>query len=487
MNLKKILYPASALLAALAACLLAYFEWSKASHLSFTHDESYSYLHYVHMNVFDILSMKHAFTNNHILNSVLMKYSEILFGTSESTLRLPNILAFDIYLLYCFRSVNVYCKNLLLPFFLVLLMNPYLLDFFSLARGYGLSIGFMCLSLFHLWRFLSTGVSKQLTWFNAGALLAVLSNLTLLNYYVAALATMNIILWAQNRKNAQSVNFFRVNRINFIFIIVFVAFLYEPIRRLAKKNMLDFGGKDGFVSDTISTVINDLAYGQALPETLLIILEYAISLLLLGIFIISVLKLRQKNISFFKNYPHMVSVNLITLIIAASCIAQHYLLGNDFYIHRFALFLYPLFAFNLLFFLAYLYNEKTKTAIVTVSLSLSAVLILNCIPKLNLAYCSDWRYDADTRMVMQFLKQEHEKNPGKKISLGISWLFEPTTNFYRYAWNMDYVYPTNRSGPAGHYNYFYIEQSADSAQVRNYKTLFTTPVSNAILKAADHR
>jgi hypothetical protein len=438
------------------------------------------------MNVFDILAMKNPFTNNHILNSVMMKYSEALFGASEFTLRLPNLLAFLIYLSYCFRSLNIYCKNLVLPFFLVLIMNPYLLDFFSLARGYGLSIAFMCMSLFHLWRFLSTNAPGQLIWFNAAALPAVLSNLTLLNYYVAALITINIISWIQNKDAGQRTNFFQLNRINFLFLILFVVFLYEPVRRLAKKNMLDFGGKNGFVSDTITTVINDLAYEQALPEALLIALKIMVTSLLLIIFVITILKLGKKDLPFFKKYPHLVSVNLITLIIAVSCTIQHYLLGNDFYINRFALFLYPLLAFNVLFFLFYLYNEKTKFYIGGISLVLSSALVFNCIPKLNLSYSRDWRYDADSKLVMQFLEQEHEKNKDKKIPLGISWLFEPATNFYRYIWNMDYVYPTNRSGPSGNYEYYYyIEWESDPAELRNKKVLFRTPVSNAVLKTAE--
>jgi hypothetical protein len=50
---------------------------------------------------------------------------------------------------------------------------------------------------------------------------------------------------------------------------------------------------------------------------------------------------------------------------------------------------------------------------------------------------------------------------------------------------MDYVYPTNRSGPLGNYNYYYIEQRADLPELKDKKVLFRTPVSNAVLKAAD--
>ncbi len=77
----------------------------KASLTSFTHDESYTYLHYVHQPVKDIITYKDPFTNNHILNTLLMKVSEKAFGNSEIVLRLPNILSLVIYL----RNKSKFC------------------------------------------------------------------------------------------------------------------------------------------------------------------------------------------------------------------------------------------------------------------------------------------------------------------------------------------------------------------------------------------
>jgi hypothetical protein len=40
---------------------------AKAYHTSFTHDESFSYLHYIPESFMDILAFKDSYTNNHIL------------------------------------------------------------------------------------------------------------------------------------------------------------------------------------------------------------------------------------------------------------------------------------------------------------------------------------------------------------------------------------------------------------------------------------
>jgi len=87
-------------LSIITGCGLLVYIIYKAWFLSFTHDESYTYLHYVHQNFMDIISYKTPYTNNHILNTVLIKYCESLFGKSELIFRLPNIAAFIIYSIY---------------------------------------------------------------------------------------------------------------------------------------------------------------------------------------------------------------------------------------------------------------------------------------------------------------------------------------------------------------------------------------------------
>ena len=94
--------------------------------------------------------------NNHILNTLLVKYSIALFGAHSWSVRLPNLLSF---LLFAWAVYRIACllnpRSFWLPVTAVLFFaNPYLLDFFGLSRGYGLSvalemtaISFRCLNL----------------------------------------------------------------------------------------------------------------------------------------------------------------------------------------------------------------------------------------------------------------------------------------------------------------------------------------------------
>lgn len=194
----------------------------KASHTSFTHDESYTYTHYVHQGFMDIVSYKTPYTNNHILNTVLMKYCELLFGSSELSLRLPNILAFILYSIFIILLLYKYIPKLMFPFYLLMVLNPHLLDFFALARGYGLSFAFLLMSLYYLSLYFTSKQNKHLILFNVGAFLSVMSNFSLLNYYVAALIVYNIVSYIVLKIDSTSNNyhFYKQNKINIVSVIL---------------------------------------------------------------------------------------------------------------------------------------------------------------------------------------------------------------------------------------------------------------------------
>jgi hypothetical protein len=167
----------------------------RAINLSFTHDESLS---------FQIIMGDKDFAgtaNNHLLNSLLMKISSTVFGTSELALRLPNLLAFILYGSFCFRILDKY-KNTILIFtgLAVLLLNPFLIEFFSLARGYGLALGFAMGSLYYLIKLEEDQTSRSFLFtmsFALGlSLLAALSNYSFLNLNIALLFIFSADLYS---------------------------------------------------------------------------------------------------------------------------------------------------------------------------------------------------------------------------------------------------------------------------------------------------
>ncbi|MEO8099498.1 MAG: hypothetical protein ABI811_17505 [Acidobacteriota bacterium] len=88
-------------------------------------------------------------SNNHVLNTALMRLTTRVFGVSEWSVRLPALLGAAIYIGACLRLCRRF--NCGLPFTWALLVcliyNPFIMDFLVAARGYGLALGFLMAGL----------------------------------------------------------------------------------------------------------------------------------------------------------------------------------------------------------------------------------------------------------------------------------------------------------------------------------------------------
>ena len=119
----------------------------RAATYSFTHDESLS---------FAIFSWRPAVgdtTNHHLLNTWAIQCCSMLFGNSEFALRLHTLVAHGIYLAAGLALLKRLRHPVLqLSGFVLLNLNPFLLDFFFVARGYGMSLAFEMTAIFMLVR-----------------------------------------------------------------------------------------------------------------------------------------------------------------------------------------------------------------------------------------------------------------------------------------------------------------------------------------------
>lgn len=105
--------------------------------LSFTIDESMSYYFVTGYWVDEMHS------NNHFLNTKLMKLMVALLGEKEWMLRLPNVLSFGLYIYAVSRLISDAANKWMTLFgSVVLLFIPFMLEMFGVARGYGLSAAF---------------------------------------------------------------------------------------------------------------------------------------------------------------------------------------------------------------------------------------------------------------------------------------------------------------------------------------------------------
>ncbi|MCA1671647.1 MAG: hypothetical protein LC799_05410, partial [Actinobacteria bacterium] len=233
----------------------------RASMVGLTHDESLSYGFVWGDSGFIDLS------NNHWLNSWLMQVSGSLFGHSELALRLPNIAAYVLYGVCCgLLLVEARHAAARIAGFTVLFLNPFLLEFFSLARGYGLSLGFAAAALAAL---LVARERQASAWEDVARLaliavaggLAVYANPTALNLVLALLGVQlgETVVRAAARRPRQ------LGPLMASAALAVAAYggLLPVVRHafdLEKRGELYFGGEDGFVTDTLGSLLTTAAY-----------------------------------------------------------------------------------------------------------------------------------------------------------------------------------------------------------------------------------
>ena len=249
------------------AIFLLGFSVYKAWHISFTIDESTSYLFYVRDSYSNIINYTRLEANNHVLNSVLMKFFCSWLPLSELTLRLPNILAHGLYLWATWKLISDF-KNIWfrLGIYLFLNLNPYLLDFFSLARGYALSWAFMVLSIYYLKIYIVSKIRKSLytVLCFVSAALGVLASFTLLDFYLALLIVYFIYDFyfiKSTLNNPWQIRsfFFRMMSVTLISSLLLYYVLHISYL-LLQAHFLYFGGDVSFWHDTVHSLIISWMY-----------------------------------------------------------------------------------------------------------------------------------------------------------------------------------------------------------------------------------
>jgi 4-amino-4-deoxy-L-arabinose transferase-like glycosyltransferase len=186
---------------ALLAILLLVYTGYRAAILSFINDESASYNMSVYLKFIEIINFTIPVTTNHMINSIFLKAISLLFGSSEFLLRIPSLLSHVIYIIFTYLLCR---KNLTSLFalggFVVLNTNPYMLDFFSLARGYAMAVAFTVVSVYYLLNYIENNKNSDAIISLSCAAFTVLCNFSLLIYFVPLIATINIYWIAKNKK-----------------------------------------------------------------------------------------------------------------------------------------------------------------------------------------------------------------------------------------------------------------------------------------------
>lgn len=379
--------------------------------LGITHDEALTY------KIIRGDEILRETANHHWLNTHFSAFFSSLFGAKEFVLRLPNILSFALFGFFLYRIAKTFLSSSATQVALLFLLcgNPFVLDFFSLCRGYGMSLAFITASLYYLFRIYQSkdrqkGLNHALAM--TFAILALASNLNTLNYFLIAFALvlLNLVL----TKPKQWIPWF--SGITIICAIV-LFFSLDQLFFLKDKNELYYG------SGRLSLTIDNIFYsGTHLLEATfkdIRLLRY----LLYGLLLLAGISAFRKKRLFNPGAIAMIVLSAVVLAL----ILEHILFDALYPIGRSTLYIYPLILLALL-----LNFDGIKVKFFRFSVwSISWLFVLNNLFDFY-AFRNKtitWKEDQHVKEGMLLVKNDiHDK---ETHTISCTWIYEPMINYYR--------------------------------------------------------
>lgn len=377
-------------------------------------------------SVFDIISYKDPVPNNHILNTLFIKFNQSIFGDRLFTNRLHNVLFFIPYFLFSILLSRLLFKDFWPRITLVIMLstNVYLLDFFSVTRGYGMSLAFEMMSLYYLHKRINSKNTNYSYWAVLWAALGVYANFTLLNYYMPLLLILSVhSIYYHSREKPWKA----LKEISIIIVIslALAMSIYVPISRIMSTNQLTYWGMDGFYENTVTSLVTSLRSG----------VEYfnlSNESLSLGIFTLIVLLsaigfllwLRPKRSRSF-----IITYTTLAIVIFYN-MTTFWILDVPYLTGRTALLFVPLVCIALSTSIHEIYNNY-KSLGIFLCLFMISIFTQHYIRASDTTTNSEWYYDRDSYHVLNDLQDIiHTESLKTPVILNCHWLFFPSMDYH---------------------------------------------------------
>jgi hypothetical protein len=311
------------------------------------------------------------------------------------------------------------------------------------------------------------------------AALSVWSNFTLLNYFISLLGLYNIVLLVNffKKKTPQHhslSHFFTASAPSIIVSVILLFLIIIPLK-IIKGNL--FGPMDGFYQNTMrSLVLSTTQTNSSVLVTSLCVFCFIVVFALAAVFIYEFTK-GNKNVAI-----KILAVLLLLILPAFSTILQHVLLNTQFLESRTGVFFIVLFNINILLLVSYLSSTQLKRIGNVTCIAYSGFLFVNLITEYNLDFYNEWKYDSCTKKMLELVEQDHKaSNTKDSVTIGITWLFEPTINFYKTTKKITWLKKATRKGYSGGYDYYYVTNDEAFFQRNKLISLQNFSTCNAIL------
>jgi hypothetical protein len=429
---------------------------------SVTTDEAFTYENFVSRPGAGLLGPFDA--NNHVLNSVCSRLAIAAFGLKAWTLRLPSLLGGVLYLFAAYRLAFLLfgggAWSALTTALLV--TDPFLLDYLSAARGYGIALAFLLLAAYELIRVLESPAAGSMYAAAIYCGLAIAANLTSL-FPVAAL--MIAFIAASLALGRLQVDTIWSEWIVPATLVAFV-FLVLPLSR-AQPEAFYYGAKD--LAQCVHSLVDlSFAYGPGMSRLglrfrfLHAAAPFALLLLSLAAGPCAAIALRNLHRQPNRTDLSLYLLALAFLVVLGLITAAHLVAGVPYPLTRTGLYLVPL---TFLAASAILYRYRAAAVLRFAGCAAALLCLAAFLLQADVTSYAEWRFDSGTKRIARYIRFHNP--PQRRLTVRASWVLEPSLNFYRILYNLNWN-PVDRSSVAPPADFIVLTKE-DEANILKYR------------------
>lgn len=438
----------------------------RAANQSITVDEANTYENFVSRPILKSLTTYDA--GHHILHTFACILFVRMFGAGVLPLRLTSLIFSFVYLWAVWRlSVQLFpSSSLSLVGAALFALNPSVFDFMSAARGYGMALAFFAwamLAAFQICEEISLVGQCAPRIITKMAILAALSvgaNLTFAFPVAALFAAVALILYREVGSGAV--------RLIFVSLVLPAAAtfaLFAAPLLAAKRDDFYFGANS--LQETMHSLYQ-ASFNQDWPlidvlqntrDPIHAFLPYVL-LFLGGVAILATIRLLSSSSERDARSPQRLFLGLCVSVLVGSVVllaAAHHI-ANVLYPYSrtslYILFLCPLVV--LLANLQFIRSGGAWRAAGSIGMAASTLVALLYTFELRTQWYGDWRFDAGTASLMHHLSALRKGSAPASGRLSASWQLQPSAEFYREIYHIDWLRPVIREVPSCEDDYFLI-------------------------------
>ena len=371
---------------------------AKAVCLVMTHDEAYSFYNVKHFWYVETLCTG----NTHWFNFLAIKAATLLGLEKASQLRWFTVFSAGVFLTSAYFWIKS-LKDFPTKFFAfaVALLNPFLIDYLSLARGYATGLMFEGLAIICLNIAIKNDKRNMATLSLFFAGMAAIANFNFF-YFFAAFS----IIYFYRFHLKQGLDFIK-QKLFYAEWIYTLGISWLVLRALkfiteCSNDIGNYGGEE-LVSSVFASMIDTFIYGK-FHTNLLHLLAYVFFVIIIGTSFYGIIAFKKHKIVWYRLSASILLLMFMMMIINKWCFDVLYPT------YRTALMFYPLIALVLVGFVSSLVTKKKiKPIVLYVS---SVIIAVHFISTISLHRTFDYSQQTDSKLCFDYLKSIGAKKVG---------------------------------------------------------------------------